>query len=375
MKHIALYGGSFDPPHLGHVITIAAVLNSKLADEIWLVPTGLRRDKDHQASPDHRKTMISIMLATMFGSKMPVFLNTTQINQSWQISTTADLVEEMQKLYPDHRFSFIIGSDLVADIPRWHKAEKLMKKGFFLMVQRLGTQFEGKLPDYVLPVPLNDVALTNISSSIVRKMIANGQRLEGIVPPAVMSHMLRNGLYQKAETNEKDKTLVICHGRFLRFCSVNGWEFVERNNCTGVVFVVALTPDRKIILTEQFRIPVNKRVIELPAGLVNDRPGKNEERMEDAASRELLEETGYEAKKIIPLLEGPISAGMTSEIATLFYAPDVIKTGNAEGDGTESITTHCIPLAEVKHWLEVKKAEGCLVDPKIYAGLFAIEKQ
>ena len=118
MKRIALYGGSFDPPHLGHVITITALLNSGLVDEIWLVPTGLRRDKIHHASVDDRKAMIAIMLSTMFGSRVRAYLDTSQINRSWQLSTTAELIAEMERQYPNHVFLFVIGSDLMGDILR-----------------------------------------------------------------------------------------------------------------------------------------------------------------------------------------------------------------------------------------------------------------
>ena len=117
MKRVALYGGSFDPPHLGHVITITAVLNAKVVDEIWLVPTGLHRDKAHQASPDDRKAMIAIMLATMFGSRVPVHFDAMQISRPWQTSTTAELVGEMERRHPGCAFSFIVGSDLIRDIP------------------------------------------------------------------------------------------------------------------------------------------------------------------------------------------------------------------------------------------------------------------
>lgn len=373
MKRIALYGGSFDPPHLGHVITIAAVLNSKLVDEVWLVPTGRHRDKEHHATPDDRKIMIGIMLATMFGSKMPVYLNVSQINRSWQISTTADLIGEMKKIYPGHDFSFVIGSDLVSDIPKWHKADQIMKEGMFLMVQRLGNEVSGELPAYVTAVPVKGIALTNISSSLVRKMIANGQSLEGVVPPAVIGHILRNSLYLEQSTTDVSKPILINEGRFIKFMSLKGWEYVQRNNCTGVVVIVAVTENGKILLTEQYRIPVGKKVIELPAGLVNDSFEICEEHIEEAAERELLEETGYKAGKIFRLTEGPISAGLCSEVITFVRAEDLKKEGAGGGDTSESIIVHEVSIDHIEEWLMDMQLKGVMVDPKVYAGLYFVK--
>ena len=302
MKRIALYGGSFDPPHLGHVITITAVLNSKLVDEIWLVPTGLHRDKTHHASPDDRKAMIAIMLSTMFGSKVPVYLNPSQISRPWQVSTTIELVTDMERQYPEATFSFIVGSDLLSDIPRWHNADTLMRRqGFFLMVPRLGDQIPSTLPPSIALVPTKDVALTNISSSLVRKTVVEGRSLEGIVPSAIISHILRNRLYQPESIPESSgEARVIMEGKFIRYLKKDGWEYVERPNCSGVVIILAVTDDNTLLFTEQYRIPLGKPVIEFPAGLVGDTEDRHET-LEVAALRELLEETGYQAERVIPL--------------------------------------------------------------------------
>jgi ADP-ribose pyrophosphatase len=367
MKRIALYGGSFDPPHLGHVITITAVFNSKLADEIWLVPTGLARDKELRASAEERKTMIGIMLSTMFGSKVPVYLNATQIDRSWVVSTTSDLMQEMESLYPDCTFNFVIGSDLVSGIPHWHAAEKIMSRpGLFLMMQRLGHEMRDPLPPYVVPLPTGDLALTNISSSLVRRMIAEGHSLEGIVPPAVINHILRSRLYRNAPA-EKDFPHLLEEGRFLKLMRRNGWEYAERKNCTGVVVIVALTDSGKLLLTEQFRVPVSKPVIEFPAGLVGDTG--QAEAVDQAAMRELFEETGYRAKSIEHLAAGPVSSGMTSEIISFVRAKGLKKEGPGGGDESESITVHEIPLADVPRWLAECEHRGLLVDPKVYTGL------
>ncbi len=85
-------------------------------------------------------------------------------------------------------------------------------------------------------------------------------------------------------------------GKFLALVKEGHWEYVDRIGVTGAAVVVAITDDEKLLLVEQYRIPVHARTIELPAGLVGDEPGGSTESLEDAAKRELLEETGYAAE-------------------------------------------------------------------------------
>ena len=84
----------------------------------------------------------------------------------------------------------------------------------------------------------------------------------------------------------------------------------------------------------------------------------------------MLEETGYEAESIEFLCEGPPSAGLTSEIQTLLRATGLRKTGPGGGDETEDITVHTIALNVLDDWLGEAAQRGCLIDPKIYAGLY-----
>ena len=129
-----------------------------------------------------------------------------------------------------------------------------------------------------------------------------------------------------------------------------------------------------MILIEQFRAPVNKRVIEIPAGLAGDIAGSEDEGLEIAAQRELMEETGYEARKLTRLLDGAVSAGMTSEVVTLFLAEGLQKTGKGGGDGSEDIEVHEIPVGEVHHWITQREKGGAIVDFKVYAGLFFLKQ-
>jgi ADP-ribose pyrophosphatase len=163
---------------------------------------------------------------------------------------------------------------------------------------------------------------------------------------------------------------VLGQGRFLRLLRRDGWELVERSNAHGVVVIVAVTHDGNLILIEQHRIPVGKPVIELPAGLAGDDVGAEGEALATAAARELTEETGYEAERMEWLTAGPSSAGMTSEILTIFRATGVRRVSKGGGVEGESITTHEVPLAQVPAWLARAERRGALVDPKVYAALW-----
>jgi ADP-ribose pyrophosphatase len=163
---------------------------------------------------------------------------------------------------------------------------------------------------------------------------------------------------------------VLGQGRFLRLLDLATWEYAERCRGHGVVTVVAVTAEGCLLLTEQYRPAVRARVIELPAGLVGDAAGSAHEAEETAARRELLEETGYEAARMVFLMRGPTSSGMTNEQIAFFRAEELHRVHNGGGDGSEEITVHAVPLDELEAWCAQRAAEGAFVDPKVYAGLY-----
>src|SRR5205807_4359276 len=138
-------------------------------------------------------------------------------------------------------------------------------------------------------------------------------------------------------------------------------------NVSGIVGIVAVTNDRKLILVEQFRPPVGKNVIEIPAGLAGDRPSSKNEDLAIAAARELEEETGYRASRMIELGAGTASAGLCDEIITLFRAEELEKVHGGGGDESENIIVHEIPLDQVESWLREQTAQDKLVDLKLYS--------
>ncbi|MCB1065959.1 MAG: NUDIX hydrolase [Verrucomicrobiae bacterium] len=177
--------------------------------------------------------------------------------------------------------------------------------------------------------------------------------------------------------NDRPEDAQLVHGgKHLEFCLTSGgWEYVRRREVKGTVAIVAITDDKLLILTEQYRPPVGKKVIELPAGLAGDLPYQADEPLESAARRELKEETGYVAKNWTALREGPSSAGLTSETITFYYATGLTKMGEGGGDHTEDIRVHFVPIRDVPSWCADREREGLMVDFKIYAGLYLVRSR
>jgi ADP-ribose pyrophosphatase len=171
------------------------------------------------------------------------------------------------------------------------------------------------------------------------------------------------------EKFSKQKIETLCMGKFLALRKQGPWEYAERVNSSGAAIIVAVTPEHKLLLVEQYRIPVHCRTMEMPAGITGDDPEKTEEQLE-AARRELLEETGFEAAEIRPLIRGAASSGLSSEVVTFFRASNLRRVHAGGGVEHEEITVHEVPLSAVEDFLAEKEKNGVLIDPKIYAGLY-----
>lgn len=174
----------------------------------------------------------------------------------------------------------------------------------------------------------------------------------------------------KQEIEESTVKETIAEGKYIRLSKIGKWEFAERNNAQGAVVIVAITKKGKLLLTEQYRVPVQARVIEMPAGLAGDIPGTEDEAWAAAAQRELIEETGYSAKKMKHLTTGPVSAGFGNETLSMFLAKGIEKIGKGGGIDGEDIVVHEVALNRVPAWLRKKQRTGVLVDPKVYACLY-----
>lgn len=171
-----------------------------------------------------------------------------------------------------------------------------------------------------------------------------------------------------------DEITTLHEGQWLRLCRRGKWEYCERT--TGedgmAVIIIAVTPDDEILFVEQFRHPLQAGTIEMPAGLVGD--DHAHDTLQQAARRELIEETGWEPGRVDVLLIGPTSAGMSNERIAFVRARDLRKTGPGGGVAGEDITVHAVPRADAPAWLMRQQARGCELDLKLWAGLWLIDR-
>jgi ADP-ribose pyrophosphatase len=159
---------------------------------------------------------------------------------------------------------------------------------------------------------------------------------------------------------------VMWEGRFITARRRGKWEYVSRSRGIGAAVILAIedAPEgRYAILVDQYRVPLGRRCIELPAGLVGD--NGHDEPPALAAARELEEETGYHAAAMDDLGQFFSSPGMVSESFTLFRARGLTRVGDGGGTPGEDITVHRVPLNGIEAWVSERRAEGYAIDVKL----------
>lgn len=155
---------------------------------------------------------------------------------------------------------------------------------------------------------------------------------------------------------------IVWQGRFIAAKRRGRWEYVGR--ARGIKAAVILAVDQgDVILVEQFRVPLGRNCLELPAGLVGDET--EGESVEASAARELEEETGYRAARIEPLGEFWSSPGLVSESFHLVRAHGLEKAGPGGGTDGEDITVHRVALDTLQDFVDAKRAAGCAIDVKL----------
>ena len=154
-------------------------------------------------------------------------------------------------------------------------------------------------------------------------------------------------------------------GRFIAAKTRGRWEYVSRARGIKAAVILAFTPEDEVVLVEQFRVPLGRPCIELPAGLIGDDAGGEDEDAATAAIRELEEETGYQAARMENLGEYYSSPGMVTEAFTLFRAYDLTRVGPGGGVDGEGITVHHVPRKDLAGFLAAKRAEGYAIDVRM----------
>ena len=158
-------------------------------------------------------------------------------------------------------------------------------------------------------------------------------------------------------------------GRFITAKTRGRWEYVGRARGIKAAAIIAIDRDpdgtRHVILVSQYRVPLGKFCLEIPAGLVGDDDGSEDEHATEAAARELEEETGYHAAAMEVLGEFYSSPGMVSESFTLQRATDLTKVGEGGGVDSENILVHRVALDRLSEFVADWRTAGHGVDVRV----------
>lgn len=155
---------------------------------------------------------------------------------------------------------------------------------------------------------------------------------------------------------------IVWAGKYIVTKRRGAWEYVGRARGIGAAVILAVEDDH-VLLVEQWRVPLQRRCLELPAGLVGDET--EGEDIPTSAARELEEETGWRADRIEIVGEFASSPGMVSETFTLVTAHGLTKVGDGSGVAGEEITVHRVAVDDVAAFVASKRAEGVAIDVKL----------
>ena len=158
---------------------------------------------------------------------------------------------------------------------------------------------------------------------------------------------------------------IVWQGDYITAKTRGRWEYVGRPRNIRAAVILAVDAQDHVLLVEQYRVPLSKYCIELPAGLIGDEAEFDGEDPLAAAGRELEEETGYRAAVLEDLGCFWSSPGMVSENFTLVRARELTRVGDGGGIGDENIIVHRVPLADIRSFIDGKRADGCGIDVRM----------
>lgn len=186
MKRIGIFGGTFDPPHVGHLLIADEVKYVVGLDEIWFIPTNVPPHKQQpMTNSTHRYEMLLQATKEVDYFKVdPIELDRT--GRSYTIDTMKALI----KMYPTYSFHFIIGADMVEYLPKWEQIDELLQKVNFIGVQRRGYELKTSYPVKEVTIPLIE-----ISSTEIKERIENGAPIQYFLPKEVYTYVKEHRLY------------------------------------------------------------------------------------------------------------------------------------------------------------------------------------
>lgn len=185
---IGILGGSFDPPHIGHILIARQVKKLMGLDEIWLMPYYKHSWDSTVSSAKHRFAMAKLI------EEKGIIVSSEEI-KSKRKNYTIQTARRLKRKYP-HAFFWIVGTDILSDFKKWRKHEELTKEIKFIVVPRKGFSVEPKLPKGFLFISSPEFVTSDISSSIIRRKIKDGLSVDGLIQKQVLLYIQKHKLYQ-----------------------------------------------------------------------------------------------------------------------------------------------------------------------------------
>lgn len=196
LKSIFLFGGTFDPVHLSHTRMVSAVLDKKLADEVWYLPVGSQHavhfDTKRMASAEHRVAMLKLVLAA--NTRIELF----EVKRS-KPSYTDVALRSLSAQYPAYKFSWLFGSDQLAKLDLWYQVDgrpsfpELFSEFDFYVYPRFGSQLKSRYQQLHF---IKDVPEESISSTEIRRRLAADENITDLVDPKVAAYIAKHHLYE-----------------------------------------------------------------------------------------------------------------------------------------------------------------------------------
>ncbi|MFB9989246.1 nicotinate-nucleotide adenylyltransferase [Bacillus benzoevorans] len=187
MKKVGILGGTFNPPHLGHLIIADEVRSGLDLDEIWFMPN---QEPPHKQSPEMVTSTHRLEMVRRAVEDNPFFhVQTIELERPGR-SYTYDTMKLLTRKY-EHEFYFIIGADMVEYLPKWHKIEELLKLVKFVGVNRPHYRQEAPYPILTVNIPNLEV-----SSLMIRNKLKERESIRYYVPHSVVEYIEENGLYE-----------------------------------------------------------------------------------------------------------------------------------------------------------------------------------
>ena len=186
MKKIGILGGTFDPPHIGHLIIAEEVREHLELDEVRLLPNNTPPHKTKTStSNQERLDMLTLAVET----NPCLTIDTIEWERTGP-SYTIDTIKLLKEREVDVEIYFIIGADMIEYLPKWKQIDELSQ-----LVQFIGVKRPGYSTETSYPVTLVEIPEIAISSSWIRKKINNGKTIKYLVPDAVKPYIEENRLY------------------------------------------------------------------------------------------------------------------------------------------------------------------------------------